>query len=73
MISFVGNSQNKSDDFDKLYKTATKKFEFGDYVGAQKIYNQIFLQDSLNKELHFNMGVCDYQLKKIRTSKTAFF
>lgn len=72
MISFIGNSQNKSDDFDKLYKTATKKVEFGDYVGAQKIYNQIFLQDSLNKELHFNMGVCDYQLQNYGLAKLHF-
>jgi hypothetical protein len=72
MTSIFGNAQTKSGDYDKLFKTATKKLEFGDYIGANKIYTQLILQDSLDKNLRFNMGVCSYKLQEYDQAKVHF-
>ena len=44
----------------------------GDYYGALKIYEEIYTLDSLNHELNFNMGVCNYELKDYHKAEDHF-
>jgi tetratricopeptide (TPR) repeat protein len=71
-ISSFGYGQNKSKDYNKLFNTATKKLDNGDYYGANKIYLQLYKQDSLDKVLNFNMGVCYYETKRYKHAQKHF-
>ncbi len=65
-------SQEKSKDFDKQLGLANNKFEAGYYNAALNIYNTIFKEDTLNKELNYNMGVCYFELKDYNKSEDHF-
>ena len=65
-------TQEKSKDFNKSIDFANKKMEIGDYYGALKIYNVLYPSDSLNNELNFNMGVCNYYLKNYFKAENHF-
>jgi len=65
-------SQEALKDYNKLFASANKKFEIGDYHGANKIYSQLFLLDSLDKSLNYKMGVCYFELKKYEQAEKHF-
>lgn len=48
---------------------ADEYFEAKKYVAAIKIYNQLYSSDSLNKELNFKIGVCNFYLKNYDKSE----
>jgi len=73
LLPFLIFSQDKKDkDFTKNINIATKKMYQGDYYGALKIYNTLFQQDSLDKQLNYNMGVCNYQVKNYDEAEKNF-
>lgn len=51
---------------------ANKALKTGHYLKALKIYDQIYAKDSENKELNFNMGVCNFQLKRYDKAEEHF-
>ncbi|MDB4534735.1 hypothetical protein N9242_07675 [Vicingaceae bacterium] len=60
LFAITVNGQEPSKDFKKSFNLANKKYEFGDYYGALKIYDELYKESPENKELNFNMGVCNY-------------
>jgi hypothetical protein len=72
MFATIAYTQEVSKDFNKSFNFANKKFEIGDYYGAIKIYNGLYKLDSLNKELNFKMGVCNYNFKKYKKAENHF-
>ena len=72
LLSIFGFSQNKSNAYDKQFKSANKMLEVGDFIGANKVYTQLIAQDSLDKHLRFNMGVCEFNLKNYDKAKNHF-
>ncbi|OFY90800.1 MAG: hypothetical protein A3K10_09250 [Bacteroidetes bacterium RIFCSPLOWO2_12_FULL_31_6] len=65
-------TQERSKDFNKSFSFANKKFEIGDYYGALKTYDELYKTDSLDNELNFNMGVCNYNLKNYTKAENHF-
>jgi len=72
MLSIVSIAQNESSDFKKTMKIANSKYDAGDFNGASKIYNKLYLTDSLDKELNFKLGVCNFNLKKYDLAEDNF-
>jgi len=56
----------------KSFNIANKKHKIGDYYGALKLYNNIYSQVSEDKELNFNMGVCNYYIKDYKKAEEHF-
>lgn len=65
-------TQEQSKDFKKSFNSANKKYEIGDYYGALKIYKEIYTQNSEDKELNFNMGVCNYNVRNYKAAESNF-
>lgn len=59
MSTFMAFGQGDS----KELKNANKQFKIGNYYGALKMYNLLYMQDAENKELNYKMGVCNYNVK----------
>lgn len=64
--------QEESKEFKKSFNLANKKYDFGDYYGALKIYDELYKQAPENKELNFNMGVCNYYTRNYDKSEENF-
>lgn len=66
-------AQINSHQENKLMDKADKVFEYGDFLSALVIYNQIYPFDSTSNELNYKLGVCNFEIKKFRTlSKKQF-
>jgi len=53
-------------------KSANKQFEIGNYYGALKMYNLLYLEDAENKKLNYSMGVCNYHIKNYKKAEQHF-
>ena len=62
-----GHAQITSHQDKKLIVKADKAYDFGDYLGALKMYENLYLLDSTDNETNFKLGVCNYEIKKFRT------
>jgi tetratricopeptide (TPR) repeat protein len=72
LFASTAYTQNQSKEFKKSLKLANKQYQMGDYSGALKAYNLIYNQDSENKELNFNMGVCNYTINDYKKAEEHF-
>ncbi len=72
MFANTAYTQDQSKDFNKSFNIATKKYQMGDYYGALKIYDGLYKQDAEHKELNFNMGVCNYNIKNYKKAEEHF-
>lgn len=50
----------------QLWIKADDTFEYGDYVNALKIYEQLNEIDTTNEEIIYKIGVCNYNIRKWR-------
>ncbi|HSH67258.1 MAG TPA: carboxypeptidase-like regulatory domain-containing protein [Bacteroidia bacterium] len=57
----------------QLWIKADDTFEFGDYMNALKIYEQLNDIDSTNDEINFKIGVCNFNIRKFRKKAPAYF
>lgn len=51
---------------------ANKKLKDGFYYAALKTYEESYAKDSLNKDLNFKMGVCNFHLKNYSKAEAHF-
>ncbi|MBL4593776.1 MAG: PD40 domain-containing protein [Flavobacteriales bacterium] len=72
MFATTAYTQENSKDFKKPFNFANKQYEIGNYYGALKLYDLIYNQDPENKELNFNMGVCNYNIKNYKKAEEHF-
>ena len=72
MISLFGYSQNHSKGYNKLLNSAIDKLDIGDVYGANKIFTQLYQQDSLDQHLNFYAGVSCFELKQYKRANTHF-
>ena len=68
MSAFMAYSQSSS----KELKAANKQLKIGNYYGALKMYNLLYIQDAENKELNYSMGVCNYNVKDYKKAEEHF-
>jgi len=59
----TAHSQENSKEFKKSFNTANNKYKIGDYYGALKMYNELYKENTEDKELNFYMGVCNYSIR----------
>ena len=70
--AFFAFSQEDSKEFNKSFNIANKSYKIGDYHGALKMYNQLYKLNPEHKELNFNMGVCNYNIKDYKKAEEHF-
>lgn len=59
-------SQITSRQDKQLLLKADKAFDYGDYLGALKMYESLYPLDSNDIETNYKLGVCNYEIKKYR-------
>src|ERR1035437_10583806 len=57
----------------QLILKADKAYDFGDYLGALKMYESLYSLDSTDNETNFKLGVCNFEIKKYRINSKKFF
>ena len=57
----------------QLLAKADKAFDYSDYLGALKIYETLYKLDSTDSETNFKLGVCNFEIKKIRKNSKKYF
>ncbi len=72
MFANTAYTQESSQNFKKSLNIANKKYEIGDYYGALKIYKEIYGLNSEDKELNFNMGVCNFNVRNYKDAEANF-
>jgi tetratricopeptide (TPR) repeat protein len=58
---------------EKLLMKADNAFDFGDYLSARRMYEEVYRHDSISPELNYKLGVCNFEIKKYRTSSKKYF
>jgi tetratricopeptide (TPR) repeat protein len=72
-ISHLIMGQEKPRLNEKMWLKADKVFDFGDYLGALKMYEVLNGIDSTNKEINYKMGVCNFEIKPLRKNAMKYF
>ena len=72
MFALAASAQGDTKEFKKSFDLANKKYSMGDYYGALKLYDGLFKQDAEHKELNFNMGVCNYNIRDYKKAEEHF-
>jgi len=62
----ISNAQITSRKDKKMWFEADKAFEYGDYLKAGKMYENLIQLDSNNQEINYNLGISYFFLKKDR-------
>lgn len=57
----------------QLLLKADKAFDYGDYLGALKIYESLYALDSNDSETNFKLGICNFEIKKLRKNAKKYF
>ncbi|PCH93439.1 MAG: hypothetical protein COB85_07085, partial [Bacteroidetes bacterium] len=57
----------------ELMKEANYYFNYGNYMGAQNIYDSIYLVDSTSLELNFRLGICKLVTNSSRSISAKYF
>ena len=73
IVSVPMPAQLTSRENKKLMIKADKAFEFGDFLTALKIYNQLYIVDSTDHDLNYKLGICDFEIKKFRNESKKYF
>jgi tetratricopeptide (TPR) repeat protein len=72
LFSLNINGQEQSKEYKKSFKLAHEKYVFGDYYGALKMYNQLYLLNPEDEELNFNLGICHYYTQNFKEAEANF-
>ncbi|MGB3949053.1 MAG: hypothetical protein WBM13_13795, partial [Bacteroidia bacterium] len=67
------HAQIKSRQDKQLLLKADKAFDFGDYLGAMKMYETLYVLDSNDTETNYKLGICNYEIKKYRKNSKKYF
>lgn len=70
---FVQGANAQSSKYFLKKSKAERNFEKGLYFEAMKIYEELLVEDSLNKELNYYTGVCKFNLKQFKGSSRKYF
>jgi hypothetical protein len=62
LFASIAYTQEQSKDFKKSFSIANKQLKIGNYYAALKTYNLLYIQNTEDKELNFNMGLCNYYI-----------
>lgn len=75
LLLSLGNtySQIKSRQDKQLLLKADKAFDYGDYLGALKMYETLYALDSTDSETNYKLGICCYELKKYKKNAKKYF
>jgi tetratricopeptide (TPR) repeat protein len=57
----------------QLFLKADNALEHGDYLNALSMYEKLYTMDSVNQEIIFKLGVCNYQLRKYKMTSKKYF
>ena len=57
----------------QLILKADKAYDFGDYLGALKMYESLYALDSTDNETNFKLGICNFEIKKYRANSKKYF
>ena len=57
----------------QLVNKADKAFDNSDYLNALKMYETIYQLDSNDNETNFKLGVCNFEIKKLRKYSKKYF
>jgi WD40-like Beta Propeller Repeat len=60
-------------DDKKLFFEADKALEFGDYLTAYNTYIQLLKVDNFNPEVNFKLGICSFNITKLRSLSMSYF
>ncbi len=66
-------SQVTSRQDKQLILKADKAYDFGDYLTALNLYEKLYLLDSTDNETNFKLGVCNFEIKKLRANSKKYF
>jgi len=69
-ISITVFGQNT--DIKKILKSADEKFSTHDFFGAEQLYLQAYNLDSLDNNITFKLGVCNFELKNYKKAEEYF-
>ena len=72
MFATTAYTQENLKEFNKSFNLASKKYEAGNYYDALKMYDELYKQAPEDKELNFNMGVCDYNIRNYKKAEEHF-
>lgn len=72
MAFTFSDAQNFTRQERKVWLKADKTFEFGDYLNARVLYESLHVLDSLNKEINYKIGLCNYELRNRADAKRFF-
>jgi hypothetical protein len=68
LFSQITSRQDK-----QLLLKADKAYDFGDYLNALKMYESLYALDSNDNETNFKLGVCNFEIKKLRKNSKKYF
>jgi tetratricopeptide (TPR) repeat protein len=57
----------------QLWIKADDTFEYGDYLNALKLYEQLNHIDSTNEEINFKIAVCNFSIRQYRKQSISYF
>ena len=57
----------------QLWIKADDTFEYGDYMSALRMYEELNAIDTANEEINFKIGVCNYNIRKYRKNAAPYF
>lgn len=75
LMLFVGpaKAQITSRQDKKILFKADNAFDYGDYLTALNIYQQLYPLDSSGAEINFKLGVCNFEIKKFKSRSKNYF
>ena len=73
LSSFLAVGQVNSAQFRKDWFSADKTFNKQAYDLALKSYEHLILQDTGNDEIRYKLGVCRFEIRKLRSSSKPYF
>ncbi|MCB9173354.1 MAG: PD40 domain-containing protein [Flavobacteriales bacterium] len=72
LISISITVLGQNTDIKKILKSADEKFSSHDFFGAEQLYLQAYNLDSLDNNITFKLGVCNFELKNYKKAEEYF-
>ena len=72
-VSLPVLAQLTSHENKKLMVKADNAFDYGDFLNALQIYQQLYKVDSTNNDLNYKLGICDFEIRKYRRDSKKYF
>lgn len=73
IVSMPMMAQLTSHENKKMMTKADNAVDYGDFLTALKIYEQLYIVDSTNNDLNYKLGICDFEIKKFRLESKKYF